>query len=70
MAAEVIHRGRKDLPDPEIYLENKKKTSEDKLKKMIDEALDQIEELGKAEEMKKATPEEQKMRRRRDGQGQ
>ena len=51
LAAEEIHAGTKDLADPEISVENKKKQSEEKMKISIDEALQQIEELGLAEEM-------------------
>ena len=65
LAAEEIHKGTKDLADPEISVENKKKQAEEKMKISIDEALQEIEELGLAEELKKkAKQEEEKMRRR------
>ena len=75
LAAEEIHKGTKDLADPEISVENKKKEAQEKMKISIDKALQEIEELGLAEELKKKAKQEeenneeegmdkQKMRRR------
>ena len=65
LAAEQIHKGTKDLADPKIFVE-KKNNSEAQNNAMIDEALQEIEELGLAED---ANQDEAKMlikwRRRR-----
>ena len=66
LAAEEIHKGTKDLADPEISVE-KNKTSEEKVNIMIDEALQEIEELGLAEDLKKKTKQEEENMRRRRG---
>ena len=52
VAAQEINKGTKDLADPEIFVENKKKISEARVQAMIDEAFKEIDELGRAEEAK------------------
>ena len=42
LAAEEIHKGAKDLADPEIFVEKKKKNSEAQSNAMIDEALQEV----------------------------
>ena len=79
LAAEEIHKGTKDLDDPEISRMNNKKQAEEKMKNCINAALKEIEEMGLADELekkakqeremlkefkKKAKQEEEKMRRR------
>ena len=59
LAAEEIHKGTKDLADPEIPVEKKKKTSEDKVKIMVQQALQEIEKLGLADELKKKAKQEE-----------
>ena len=61
LAAEEIHKGTKDLADPEISVENKKKQAEEKMKISINEALKEILEMGLAEELKKKAKQEEAM---------
>ena len=61
IAAEEIHSGSKDLDDPEISVDNKKKQAEEKIKMIIKKALKDIEEMGRDEELKNKAKQEEAM---------
>ena len=61
IAAEEIHSGSKDLEDPEIYVDNKKKLKEEMIKMAVKKALKEIEEIGRDEELKKKAKQEEAM---------
>ena len=61
IAAEEVHSGSKDLDDPEIYIDNRKKQAQEKLKMNVKKALKDIEEMGRDEELKNKAKQEEAM---------
>ena len=49
MAAEEVHSGSKDLDDPEIYIDTRRRQAQEKLKMNVKNALKDIEEMGRNE---------------------